>query len=67
MDAEVTPIHLPVPDAGSPYLRLGSTYRVNTIQTYVYHQVNDSTIAEEVWEEESSVWQTSKNISIDVL
>ena len=57
---------LPVPNVTFPYRHFGSTYGVNATQTYVYHQVNDSTIAEEVWEKQSSLWQRSKNISIEV-
>ena len=56
---------LPLSDAQFPFLRLGLASKQNISGSYVYHQMNDSIIAEEFWSESENFWQPSKNISIE--
>ena len=53
----------PLPDAQFPFPRLGRAQELNGTGAYIYHQMNDSIIAEEIWND-SLFWQKSKNISI---
>ena len=52
----------PLPEAQFPFRRLGLALGLNGSEAYVYHQINDSVIAEELWND-SEFWQPSKNIS----
>ena len=40
----------PVPPARFPYQRLGTADVVGGNDSYVYHQINESTIAQEYWD-----------------
>ena len=53
----------PIPDAWFPFRRLGASYNSNGVESYIYHQMNESIIAEEIWDE-AEFWQPSRNISI---
>ena len=54
---------VPSPEAPFPYRRLASAFRTNATQSYVYHQLNESTFVEDVWVE-SGFWLPSTNISV---
>ena len=51
----------PVPQVAFTY---GTTYIVNGTDSYLYHQIDDSTLAEEHWDN-SPFWLPSRNISIN--
>ncbi|KAI4248773.1 MAG: hypothetical protein LQ352_005810 [Teloschistes flavicans] len=52
------------PTSQFPFNRLASIYAINSNSTYLYHQLSDTIIAEELWDGISGVW-ISKNITID--
>ncbi|MCJ1261816.1 hypothetical protein MMC22_001684 [Lobaria immixta] len=56
-----------VPESGSktgfPYSRLGVTMPLNATAYYLYHQLDNVTIAEEKWSSETGVWVLS-NITV---
>ena len=54
----------PVLPARFPYQRLGTADVVNGTDSYVYHQINESTIAQEYWDG-GSLWLPSVNITIE--
>ena len=54
-----------LPDSQFPFRRLGLASNWSVSGAYVYHQMNDSIIAEEFWNESENFWQPSKNISIE--
>ena len=51
------------PETGFPYSRLGGTVPFNATAYYLYHQLDDVTIAEETWSLETGVWVLS-NITV---
>ena len=53
-----------MPNAPFPYQRLGCAFIPNATQTHVYHQLNGSTLAQEIWDEKSGAWLPSTLISI---
>ncbi|KAL8636975.1 MAG: hypothetical protein Q9226_009177 [Calogaya cf. arnoldii] len=55
----------PSPNAPFPFQRLSTTSATNTTKTYLYHQINDSTIGEEYWDGTSGFW-LSNNLTTDV-
>ena len=65
---EPTPAELvpdePLPDATFPFRRLGVAQELNGTGVYLYHQIDDSILAEELWISDLQTWQPSKNISI---
>ncbi|KAL8922842.1 MAG: hypothetical protein Q9208_004967 [Pyrenodesmia sp. 3 TL-2023] len=54
------------PSTPFPFQRLASTYATNFTKTYLYHQLDDSTIAEEFWDDAKSTVWFSNNITIEV-
>ncbi|KAL9583823.1 MAG: hypothetical protein Q9203_004915 [Teloschistes exilis] len=54
------------PTSRFPFNRLTSTYATNSNSTYLYHQLNDTVLAEELWDGTSGFW-ISSNITIDTL
>ena len=44
------------PDTEFPYTRLAGTVPVNASAYYLYHQLNQTTIAEDRWSPDSGVW-----------
>lgn len=57
------PGDVPVPNTLFPYHRVGSAFGVNATQSYIYHQLTESTFAEEIWVD-NGFWLPSTNISI---
>ncbi|KAL8853050.1 MAG: hypothetical protein Q9221_002080 [Calogaya cf. arnoldii] len=55
----------PSPNAPFSFQRLSTTSPMNTTKTYLYHQINDSTVGEEYWDGTSGFW-LSDNLTIDV-
>lgn len=55
---------LPLPEASFPYTRMASTFAKNSTSSYLYHQITDTTFAEELWDGTSGFW-ISNNITID--
>lgn len=53
------------PERGFPYSSLGGTVPVNGIAYYLYHQLDDLTIAEDKWSPEAGVWALS-NITVGI-
>ena len=53
------------PSSPFPYPRLASTLPVNSTAIYIYHQINATIFAEEVWDEAVGSWRSS-NVSISV-
>lgn len=54
-----------MPSVAFPYHRIGTAFLVNGTNSYVYHQVDDLTLAQEQWDEDAPFWLPSVNISID--
>lgn len=54
------------PTSQFPFNRLTSTYATNSNSTYLYHQLSDTILAEELWDGTSGFW-ISSNITIDTL
>lgn len=52
------------PSSQFPFNRLTSTYATNSNSTYLYHQLSDTILAEELWDGTSGFW-ISSNITID--
>ena len=50
-DIELDSTETPVPDTSFPFRRLGAAVNSNGVESYNYHQMNESTIAEEIWDE----------------
>lgn len=48
-----------------PYPHFASTWATNSTNSYVYHQLNDTVIAGELWDGGESDFWISKNITID--
>ncbi|KAL9601999.1 MAG: hypothetical protein Q9219_002107 [cf. Caloplaca sp. 3 TL-2023] len=51
------------PETPFPFNRLTTLYLNSTKETYIYHQISDTVIAEELWDEVNKSWFT-KNITI---
>ena len=54
----------PNPPTTFPYQRFGTAFVVNGTNSYVYHQINESTLAQEQWDE-GPIWLPSVDIPID--
>ena len=55
----------PLPTSSFPYKHLAGTSKVNTTESYIYHQLNETTIAEEYWDGGRSDFWITRNITID--
>ncbi|KAL8899410.1 MAG: hypothetical protein Q9207_006216 [Kuettlingeria erythrocarpa] len=55
-----------MPRTAFPFQRLAGTYAANSTKTYLYHQLDDSTLAEEFWDDAKSTVWFSNNITIEV-
>ncbi|KAL8871332.1 MAG: hypothetical protein Q9174_002813 [Haloplaca sp. 1 TL-2023] len=55
----------PNPDSGFPYHRLAGTLGTNQTKTYLYHQLDGTTLAEDMWDGDETGFWISKNITID--
>ncbi|KAL8915805.1 MAG: hypothetical protein Q9208_008833 [Pyrenodesmia sp. 3 TL-2023] len=55
---------LPLPNTPFPFNRLASTFARNGTNSYLYHQISDSIISEDLWDDTSGFWITS-NITIE--
>ena len=67
IDAWNNPVNMPtipVPNFVFPFQRICAAFVANSTSSYVYHQVNESTMAQEQWDED--LWQPSVSISINV-
>ena len=47
-----------------PFKRLASITAVNSTNFYLYHQINETTFAEDFWETDVGEWTASVNVSI---
>lgn len=63
-NTDLNPIPRSGPETGFPYSRLGGTAPFNATAYYLYHQLDDVTIAEEKWTPETGVWVLS-NITVE--
>ena len=54
----------PIPHTAFPYQQFDTAFVVNGTNSYVYHQINETTIAQEHWDAGPS-WLPSVNITID--
>ncbi|KAL8688499.1 MAG: hypothetical protein Q9218_005607 [Villophora microphyllina] len=55
---------LPLPTVQFPFEHLASTYAKSSSSTFIYHQLSDTVLAEELWDDTSGFW-ISNNITID--
>ena len=63
--SKFTPWEMPSPNTGFPYNRLAITSMMDVAtESYLYHQLSDTTFAEEIWDYATGNW-TSNNITID--
>lgn len=54
----------PTPVTPFPFARLASVYPADGSSTFLYHQINDTTFAEEHWDSSSEAWLTPDYITI---
>lgn len=54
----------PTPVTPFPFARLASAYPADDGSTFLYHQINDTTFAEEHWDSSSEAWLTPDYITI---
>ena len=52
------------PDAPFPYTRLGFLNPMNSSSSYFYHQINATTVGEEMYDAASGLW-SSQNITVE--
>ena len=52
------------PDSSFPFKRLASAYSPDRLSTFLYHQINDTTFAEEHWDSSSMAWLPPDYITI---
>lgn len=55
----------PSPTSPFPFRRLASTFKQNSTESYVYHQLNDSVLTEEFWDGDSTGLCIAQGIPID--
>ncbi|KAL8674522.1 MAG: hypothetical protein Q9224_007496 [Gallowayella concinna] len=60
-----TQYEVPIPNTQSSFYRFAGTHASNFTNTYIYHQLSDSVIAEELWDNGDSGFWISSNITID--
>ena len=53
-----------LPDHTFPFARLASAYSVNQAATFLYHQMNGTTFAEEQWDNVAFEWTTSAYFTV---
>ena len=63
INLELAPAPADGPSSPFPYKRLGGASPFNATFFYIYHQMNDTTFAEDHWDETTEVW-TSNNVTI---
>lgn len=54
----------PPPNNSFPFSRLASAYSADQLSTFLYHQMNDTTFAEEHWDSSSGAWLAPEYITI---
>lgn len=54
----------PGPDSMFPFTRLASATLADSSFTFLYHQVNSTTLAEEQWDEEAGEWVGPQYINV---
>ena len=54
----------PTPVTPFPFARLASVNPADESSTFLYHQINDTTFAEEHWDSSSEAWLTPDYITI---
>ena len=52
------------PNVSFPFRRLASVYSADQLTTYLYHQINGTTLAEEQWDNLSQTWLSSQYITV---
>lgn len=52
------------PNVSFPFSRLASVYSADQSTTYLYHQINGTTLAEEQWDDPSQTWSLSHYITV---
>ena len=52
------------PDNSFPFTRLASVDSADLLSTFLYHQINDTTFAEEHWDSSSGAWLAPEYITI---
>ncbi len=57
----------PTPDNVFPFARLASVTSVDQSSTFLYHQMNGTTLAEEEWDVLSNAWLPSVYITVSDL
>jgi len=69
-DTKPTPLivdpayNFPLPKTAFPFSRLASAISADTSLTYLYHQMNGTTIAEEIFDLSLNVWLPTVYISV---
>lgn len=53
------------PKNSFPFKRLASSNQENSTTVYLYHQLDEVTFAEEVYDSSRGLWTTAKNITIE--
>ena len=53
-----------LPDNAFPFTRLASVTVADLSTTFLYHQINSTTIAEEQWDDSLNVWLPSVYITV---
>ena len=54
----------PTPDNAFPFTRLASVTLADHTATFLYHQINATTFAEEEWDDSLSAWLPSTFITV---
>ena len=52
------------PNVSFPFRRLASVSSADQLTTYLYHQINGTTLAEEQWDNPSQIWSLSQYITV---
>ena len=52
------------PNISFPFTRLASVNTVDQSMTFLYHQINGTTFAEEQWDNSESIWLPSQYITV---
>ena len=55
---------LPVPNSSFPFTRLASTRSADPSTTFLYHQISDTTLAEEQWDQSEGSWLPTVYITV---
>ena len=64
-DSQLQTVYEPSPSSKLPFHRFTTTFAENATNTYLYHQLSDSVLAEELWDGGTSGFWISSNVTIE--